>query len=39
MEESKYAEPYLACGKNIIKIGASFSTNERNLSEWKIVRE
>ena len=39
IEESKYVEPYLASGKNIIKIGASFSTKERNLSEWKIVKE
>lgn len=39
IEESKYAEPYKASGKRIVKIGASFSTKERNLVEWKIVEE
>ena len=39
IEESKYAEPYKASGKRIVKIGASFSTKERNLVEWKFVEE
>ena len=39
IEEAKYAGPYRASGKRIIKIGASFSTKERNLVEWKIVEE
>lgn len=39
IEEAKYAGPYKASGKRIIKIGASFSTKERNLVEWKIVEE
>lgn len=39
IEESRYAEPYKASGKRIVKIGASFSTKERNLAEWKIVEE
>ena len=39
IEEAKYAEPYKSSGKRIIKIGASFSTKERNLVEWKIVEE
>ena len=37
IEESKYAEPYKASGRRIVKIGAGFSTKERNLVEWKIV--
>ena len=37
IEEAKYAEPYKASGRRIVKIGASFSTKERNLSEWKII--
>lgn len=39
IEEAKYAGPYKSSGKRIIKIGASFSTKERNLVEWKIVEE
>lgn len=39
IEESKYAAPYLAGGKTIVKIGASFSTKDRNLAEWKIVKQ
>ncbi len=39
IEEAKYAEPYRSSGKRIVKIGASFSTKERNLSEWKIVKD
>ena len=39
IEESKYAAPYLAGGKTIVKIGASFSTKERNLAEWKILKQ
>lgn len=39
IEEAKYARPYKSSGKRIIKIGASFSTKERNLVEWKIVEE
>lgn len=37
IEENKYAEPYEKSGKKIFKIGANFSTEERNLTEWKIV--
>ena len=39
IDEAKYAEPYKSSGKRIVKIGASFSTKERNLAEWKIVEE
>lgn len=37
IEESGYAKPYESSGKRIVKIGASFSTKERTLVEWKIV--
>ena len=37
IEESYYAKPYEASGKRIVKIGASFSTKESSLVEWKIV--
>lgn len=36
IEENGYAKPYESSGKKITKIGASFSTKTRNLSEWKI---
>ena len=39
IEEAKYAEPYKASGRRIVKIGTSFSAKERNLVEWKIVEE
>ena len=39
IESAKYAQAYKASGKKIIKIGANFSTKERNLTEWKIVEE
>ena len=37
IEESGYAKPYESSGKRIVKIGASFSTKDRSLVEWKIV--
>lgn len=37
IEENKYAEPYEKSGKKVFKVGANFSTEERNLTEWKIV--
>lgn len=37
IEENHYDAKYLSGGKKIIKIGASFSTKERNLVDWKIV--
>ncbi len=39
IEDAKYTERYKTSGKRIVKIGASFSTKERNLAEWKIVEE
>ncbi len=37
IEDAKYAEKYKTSGRRIVKIGASFSTKDRNLAEWKIV--
>ncbi len=39
IEDAKYTERYKTSGRRIVKIGASFSTKERNLAEWKIVEE
>lgn len=38
ISENGYAEQYKASGKSIVKIGANFCTEERNLNEWKIIR-
>lgn len=34
IDEKRYAAKISASGKRIVKIGASFSTAERNLTEW-----
>lgn len=34
IDELGYADRYMAGGKQIVKIGASFSTDERKLTEW-----
>lgn len=36
IDEKKYAACISAPGKRIVKIGASFSTTERNLTEWVV---
>ncbi len=35
IEEKGYATPYLNTGKNVVKIGVNFSTEQRTLVEWK----
>lgn len=35
IDEKGYAEKYKADGRKIIKIGVSFSTEKRNIAEWK----
>lgn len=35
IEDKGYATPYLADGRTVIKIGINFSTETRNISEWK----
>lgn len=37
IEEKGYATPFAADKRTIVKIGASFSSEERNLVEWKVV--
>ncbi|MBP5667286.1 MAG: AAA family ATPase [Salinivirgaceae bacterium] len=36
IDEKKYAVRISAPGKRVVKIGASFSTTERNLTEWVV---
>lgn len=36
IDEKKYAARISAPGKRVVKIGASFSTTERNLTEWVV---
>jgi hypothetical protein len=35
IDEKGYAEPYLADGRKVLKLGINFSTHTRTLSEWK----
>jgi hypothetical protein len=35
IEAKGYASPYLTDGREIIKIGVSFSTKTRTIEEWK----
>jgi len=36
IDSKGYAEPYLASGKNVVKIGAVFSTDQKNLLEYTV---
>lgn len=36
IEEKQYAAPFAMDSRTIIKIGANFSSEQRNMSEWKI---
>jgi hypothetical protein len=35
IKEKKYYEPYLTCGKTIHLLGINFSTEQKNILEWK----
>ena len=35
IKEKKYYEPYLTCGKAIHLLGINFSTEQKNILEWK----
>jgi hypothetical protein len=35
IEEKQYAAPYLTEGKEIVKLGVSFSSETRSIGEWK----
>ena len=37
IEASRYADSYTADPRKLVKIGANFSSEERNLVEWKVV--
>jgi hypothetical protein len=37
IEDKGYATPYLADGRQIVKLGISFSTEARTISEWKVI--
>ncbi len=37
IDEKRYAKKISAPGKSVVKIGANFSTKERNLTEWKVA--
>jgi hypothetical protein len=37
IDEKKYAEK-ISTNKRVVKIGANFSTTERNLTEWVVER-
>lgn len=36
IEYMEYAKPFLLDGRNIIKIGATFSSQTRHLTDWEI---
>lgn len=33
-----YADKYLLDGRPVIKVGLAFSSDERNVKEWKVER-
>jgi hypothetical protein len=35
IEENGYAAPFLADGREVIKIGVNFSTDTRTITEWQ----
>ena len=35
IRENKYYEPYLSCGKTIHLLGINFSTEQKNIAQWK----
>ena len=35
IKNSRYAEPYMECGKEIHLLGIDFSTEKKNIMEWK----
>ena len=36
IDEKGYADPYKGKGKSIIAIGVNFSSEKREVSEWKV---
>ena len=39
IDEKGYLIPYTADGRRLVKVGASFDKNERNIGTWKAERE
>lgn len=37
IEEKKYADSFMSGAKKIVKLGVNFSSEERNISEWKVA--
>ncbi len=37
IEEKNYVAPYVADGRKIIKVGVNFSSETRNITDWKIA--
>lgn len=37
IEQQGYAEPYLADKRQLIKVGVSFSSEKKNIVEWKVI--
>ena len=38
IEAAGYAAPYSADSRTLVKIGAVFSSEQKNISEWKVLR-
>lgn len=36
IDEKKYAKKITSADKQVVKIGVNFSTEERNITEWKM---
>jgi Holliday junction resolvase len=37
IEEQRYAAPYLADGRKVIKLGVNFSTATRTIDAWEMA--
>ena len=37
IDRMHYADPYIADGRTVVKLGVQFSTEERNIHDWKHV--
>ena len=38
IEEKNYAAPFAADSRTILKVGVSFSSEEKNIVEWKVEK-
>ena len=37
IDRMHYADPYIADGRTVVKLGVQFSTKDRNIRDWKSV--